>query len=927
MKPHALVGPNDNFRIAPVHEQSTDLNRRSNEIVDGDSRGQVGLHSDPELAQTQHSLNFGKKGSIEFGKIVYTVPYTHWYKVQLDDMDGDMPCCRLMDTTPQPFSVRDTAPYSANTDVICWIPEEGRYGFILGAVPAKVEDAGLVFPDWIVQGSNCGFKKDAYYTELMQLCVDDAGIIDFSNNRPLDALATDWGRITDLGGGIHIDPYMLWLRQSDHCGLWLFYLDMLARLEGYNLDIRTAISEMLVRNDLGEGQHISQFSPYPWEVVGALTPGATLHRETSDFAVQYTAPYGKIEPLFDDQLPFYRYQEYRGYLGQGFMRQLQAPPTSTPSGALNRASNTSAFPGLFREQIGMEGAYSLSAAHSIIIEKRSTIHIPRRVRFAEDDGSGDNENNYRASGLTGDGAAHVINDIGAPDSDAVEQEASGAVDFAAMAANWRTLHPFHYHQNDFATPDNTGSAGDSPFQSVQEPLSFSSLLSDPYLPDPAAVPVNIDHRYGSVDYFERKAGIYFLPRGGVVIRGGGGEEFRMSGGHVRISAPGGVWLQPGGNVNMYAGDDIIMRARNSVDVTTSEHDVRFKAENNMEFACGNSGIGRMLFDNKAAGAIHPQDDQVGEDIQGSGIIFKAPSSDFITACREIYLRTGGELRRAGASGGDAVTPGRIVIDAARGSQPVMMIAQSFEKHLDIRDVTSFPVEGTKRTTHELNAVGCNLDAPLILNGNLTLLKNDDLGGSDGIVMSGWISINDGHIASTVAARGNQGGIENDRVFQLKGKDLTKIIAALGKAENIVEDRRENEEESYDTRIDGVLYDDGAVGNTEFQTNRLVFSLRTDEQMNTTNFKFPENYWQQLAVATGDVPDTWEEKSITYNGVTMFPHPGQAWLSSTWQTSSPQLFNAATGQEAPRTSGLYEDFDYSTLVEIAPNGLYPVTSTP
>lgn len=883
-------------------------NRRDHEqAVPSHERTQVETASDPQLTQAQHVLNFAQRGGISYGKIVYCQPYTHWYRVQLDDMGGDLRCCRLMDVAAQPHAVRDTAPLPVNTGVLVWVPPEG-YGFILGAVPEKMEDSGLAFPDWIVQGGSAGFKRDRYYLELFEHVVDEGSVIDFSNGRPLDALGTDWGRVTDLGGGIHIDPFLVFLRQDETCGLFLHYFDRLARLAGYNFDLRTAISELTVRNDSGEGLHVWGSTPYPWEALGLFLSGGNPSREHTDFEVEYSLPYGKLEPRFNDQKPFYRYEEFRGYLGQGYMRHLAAP-LQAPSSLPNTYSAVPLTPGLFREQIGLDGSYALASAHSIVLEKRSIIHIPQRTSPPESEGVGDQSDNYRSAGLFGGGVPHEIGNVRTTDSRQAEQEASGLADFVAHAFQWKGLHPFHYHRNDFATPETS-----SVFGAIQEPLAFSALLSQPTLPDPQAWGADVDHRYGPVEYFERRAGVYLLPRGGLVLRGGCGEEIKFSGGSIYVSCPGDVWLQPGRNTNVYAGDDLILKARNSVDVTASRKDVRLKAEQNMEFLSANAGAGRMLFESKAVGPIHPEESQTGEEIEGSGFLFKASHSQFVTACQEIYLRTGGESRAS-----EGVQTGRIVLDAARGLHDIICVSSRFDRHMNVGAVDSFPIDGEKTTVNFFGAHNTQLMTPLQTRGGLIVTEGE--GGSKGILCEGHITVLGGHIGTQLAE------VFDGLVGVQKGEALAANQAIIEEVRENMADSVQQETEFFEEGFVQEYYvQPDQIGNADFQ--RIAeFSLRTPQQMNTEQFALPASYWQQLAKAQNHVPNVWTETPVTFHAAEMMPHPGtQAWReNASWLLMPTGLFNAETGREANRASGLYEAPVYQQFQPLVPDGVYPVVS--
>ncbi len=874
----------------------------------GDQRTQVELGDDSQLTNHLHNRNFNKRGQIGFGKVVYVQPYTHWYRVLLDDMDGEVSCCRLSEASTTPFSVRDTSPYAPNTNVIVWVSEEGLYGIILGAVPDKVEDGGLIYPDWISQGSNVGFKREAYFKETFDLLENEGDVIDFSNGRPLDALASgEWGRMSDLGLGIFLDNFMAYLRADETCGVWFFYLDRLARLAGHNLDIRSAISELMIRDDNGEGLNVHGFTCYPWEAMGAFEFGQTQIRDETDLDVHYSKPYARLEPAQDDQAPFYRLEEFRGYLGQAFMRHVSLPSAIGSSG-VNTYSNSLIIPGVFREQIGLDGSYGLESAHSISIFKRAIIPIPKRAQLPEAPAGDDaDEGSYNFAGLFGGGDGHKIGSPTPTVKNGHLQEATSLSDFLAYLFEWKGLHPFHYHKRDFELKNQSG-ANPNIFQ-IQAPPSFSSLLNDTYTTPPTARTQKVDHRYGDVSYYETTSGLALLPQGSVVLRGGAGEEIRMVGGSIVISCPGDVWLQPGRNVNVYAGDDFIARARNSMDFTTTQHDIRFKAERNMEFLAGNSQSGgRMLFENKSPGAGHDVAGNKGEDLFGSGFVFKAKHSQFITAVSEIYLRTGG------GSGDDAIDEGPITLDASKGKSDINTVSRAFVSHMELLLSHTFPVEGAKDVANNYSAQNAQIQTSLQLDGGLAITKN-------GLLMKGDIAVLGGHI-----------GTEKSEKFKglvgvLKDESLKKTKKALGEVGKSMGKFQEAMADFFTDGIEKRYYEEDTMpGNETFQ-NASAFSLRTEAQMNTANFEFAETYWQQIAEATGDIPGKWTESVVKYQGEEMMPHPGKKKWSEepTWQQIELVLHDPKKGTDADR-GAVYEDFnEYQGFDLVTPDGAYPVVS--
>jgi len=868
------------------------------------------LSTDEQYTAHLHRRNFGTHSGITtFGKITYAMPYVHWYRVQLDDAAADFPCCQVTDCAATPFSVRSSGPLTPGCSVLVYKPAEGFYGFILGVVPDIVGDGALVHPDWISQGSNMGFKRELYYHGVMSLFANQGSVLDFSNGRPVDSSSLgEWGKMSDLGGGIHIDPFHVFLRINETCGLFLHYLDDLTRLEGSNLDIRTAVSELVSRNDSGEGMHYSGFSPYSWEATGALAPFATIHREIDDKAVQYTQPYGKFEPLYDDQQPFYRSEEYRGYLGQAWLRQVMLPPQNNSSTEVLQYSSELVLPGVFREHVGLDGSYGMQSAHSIVLAKRGLIPIGKRIQPVESPAGDDIDTeggNYRFAGVfTGDSGGaeqHKVGDVDPGEDRANLIRAAGLSDYLAHLFNWKSLHPFHYHAKDFYLPEHSEM---EPVTTLQRVPLFSSLLQQTWLDASSPVAMTVDHRYGSVDYYEVESSFSLLPDGSSVWRGGNGEEIRFLGGSIQISCPGDILMQPGRSLVAYGGDDIVLKANKSIDITANENDVRLKAERNVGIMGGNGGSGRVLIESKAEGFLHDYDRKIGEDINGSGILLKAANSQIAGWGSEIYLRTGG---------GD-VTPGPIVFDADQGTQDIRTVSRGFIRHINLVAADYFPSGEGKTVANTFSALNSQFQTSCQFDGGLFVTRN-------GMFIRGNLAILGGHIGTENAQD------YNFYVGWLHGQSLGQSKAALEEVLQGMETVREGGNDDYSLGIDERYYDDGQVGNDDV-IRSTAFSLRNEEQYNTEDWEFPETYWQQMARESQQELGTWEDNPVEYQNSqqVLSPHPGyDRWRAESWLTLDLTMHDHATGQDEPRSEGAYLDPTFGEWKKLIPDENYPVIS--
>jgi hypothetical protein len=847
---------------------------------------------------TQHVLSlqkqsFGQGGRLSYGVVLFASPYTNWYRVQMDDAGTDLPCCLMSETAPLPFSVHGAGPIPPRSSVLVFHQRELPYGIILGCLPSVVPSGVPTFSDWISQGSNGGFRRERYYSEFPQLFAKSGGQINFSNHRPLDSGALgEWGKFSDLGGGFFLDPLMAYMRMDETCGLHLFYMDRLARLAGHNFDFRSAVSEQQIRLDVCESSHYTGSTPYGWEAMGLRTIAPTT-REVEDKAVHFTAPYGKIEPMADAQAPIYRLEEFRGYEGQGYMRQLSLP-RSLSSEEPHLLGERQPI-GVFREQLALDGGYAIASRHSLTLSKRAFIEIPGRVK-QPDDQTGDDvdTSGYKFAGAVGNGPEHVIADSVPPGEQLPHVlSASAVLDAAAYVFNWKALHPFHYHRRDWKTVEEGR---------IQAPLSFSELAEEQYMNPSPSVADQVDHRY-QARYYESTSLISLLPEGGIVIRDGFGGEIRMVGGNIEFSCPGDIAFRSGRSTITYAGDDAIIRARNSVDVTAANHDVRLKAEHNLDMLAGNGGqYGRLLLDCQASGEINDVVGKQGEEVGQNGILLKAAKAPVALLGNSIYLRSGVD--------GES-SAGPIVLDADQGRQTVRVNTQQLLVHAATGMNLAVPGENVQ-LVYSFGRNSCLIPTSLQMQGGLTIQEN-------GIQCRGNVNVLGGTVSSENKS-GTMGYLEPGKPpWVITNQNLETSLSNMGV-------QREALEEAYQNVFTDGLYAAGRLGATETLVN-TQYAPRTDAQMRSQNYVIVQSYWQQLVRENSGGAQLWQEPVIAYQGEEMMPHPGKARWSDAEAFLKPELrlYDQETGSDVLRSENAdaYESLEPAAWTPSVPANNYHV----
>lgn len=781
-----------------------------------------------------HSQDIGNAAVLKTGRIVTAIPYINWYVVNLQGR-SNMPCCVLNQHACGPLGVRDAGTIQPGVDVWVITRPHSIYGHIVGVLPPMMTDSTLIFADWTSQGPGCGFQKEQAYNQLQTLLAEAQGsMFNCNGGAPVDGTAAgEWSKVAETGLQFHLDSFMAFMRVSEMCGVWAFYADELLRIAGRNLDLRTAGHEIIARDDEGEFQYLHGDTGYPWEATGSLTYGGSNFTTTADADVMQKLIQAKYEPATQDQMPFYRYQEYGGYLGQGRQRLVVAPPRFTGTW---KYSDQDKLQGLFSEHIGYDGSLGVQTAKGFSLVKRPSIVIPKRLRQAEDaQPTSDNATNYKAAGKYGAGPAHKVGDIANVTQYPQIMSVAAVLDLHAYNFAWKRLHPFWYHTQDFSTPDEA----DLPKMTQQQAfLDFSQLQAQMWLDRPTPKTVVIDSRYGAVQYFQNTAGITVTDDGGVVIFDGYGSAISLTGGNIVIGTAGSLLLQPGKSLVALAGDDVCLRAQNSVDVTAGNKDLRLKAERNMQLLSGNSGQGGLLLENRSQGAQQTYAGLVGEDVQASGIVFKADDSVIATVSASLYLRT---------------TSQDIVLDANQGGNNVISIGQqiiSFAQSSILHYFGFDTVDAANIFTVDNTLLAADLELP----GELAVGGGAEFG-SDVVTLAGFASQD-----SSFVGKLDQGAVQQ----------IQTSLTQIGTSETQVTQQGQT---LHDQNIQTSYYNTGQVGSDEFIDQAQV-SLRNEKQYGTqTKFVLPATYWQQLAAEAG-AGTAWSEPAVDYQGDPLLPWPGQ-----------------------------------------------------
>lgn len=798
---------------------------------------------DPWSQASAAMFGLGQTAVIKFGTITDATAIANCYRVQLEKGTATMLGLFAQSAASEVIGAKPLGTIPPGTPVICAEHPHSQYVIILGVLPRPMTDPRLGMSDFISQATRWRVDEAHRMPIIMP-----GGAIDWSAGRPLDSTSVgEQGWQTELGGRIFIDPFMIQMMIDEVCGVSMFYADQLLRLSGYNLDLETAGSIREAHDDEGEYNDFTGTTPYPYEQAGRFARGDNF-KDLSAQEWQIDKPwYSAVEPQDDRYVPWHRLREYRGYLGQGYLRQLAAPPDA----ATNRlGASAGQSPILFQEWLGLDGRLVVASARGFSFVKRVALAGPER-KLLVNDPEGDNAENYRAAGLSGGGPAHRIKStLQTRTAQPGQERVAGVRDLHAYVFNYASIHPFLAHAKDFETPDTDA----LPHAQSWTP-DYSALAGRYSLPEPDKQQIHVDHRYGSVDYFSGQASWDITEDGSIVFLSAYGSGIVLGPNGVELHSPGDITLRSGKSVVNWAGQDIISRAQGSIDLTTTNNDIRLKADKDLQIIAGNRGRGGVLIESRSSGDTY-EFDEPGEKSVSSGIVLRAPNSKLLTLSAGAYVRTGGPN----------ISAGDIVLDAGRGASKIISHSQSIEHHIKTRLIiwqgtgTTERVE-VKKAIAEFQPSRAVLGGELWVNGGGVFSKS--------VLVRGSILVADGHIATQQAE-------QNPLVSPLTGGGLAQVDSAVTRATTeATKDLVKDGQKQYDESLKRNFYEDGKPG-SNILLQKLQASLRGDEDYHRGGV--PEDYavraapWQSTTLGS-----PWTESPVRFNDTLTYPHPGKAAL--------------------------------------------------
>jgi len=586
--------------------------------------------------------NTNALASLCTGTVKYANVYSGQYIVLLDNHTGETICT---DNTGRglPFSTSKAAPYPPNARVVVYYLNQapGGMGIILGTIPdlasrARLFSAKPRYANINHLWARIGVRKDDYpKTYTLEFPFRHYG-----DARPIDS--TGLGDLTYsnfTGGLIHMNMWQQVLKVSNGCGIWQNLIDELMRQVAKNWQVWTPAGHFNKYTACGETLNYGGQALYDWEGLGVLRKPGRKGEEwisvdtdrTMDTQKLYTAAEcGEGDDIKEKLSPFFRFEQFGGWLGHGGMTSVRSyPKQPNELYEMHRERETSQ---LYRQSLNVSGAFSLQAAGGFSLERTIVVPCYQNCceQFEDEGDSGDN--GYEYTGKEGDKTETLkVQNANDPITDPLVRAVG--VDDYYIREKYKSLYAFAHHKKDYQRVE--------PQLTIDQLKPYAQQLKNKQLmPKLNTTTANAEIFWKDVDYTIRKSGIYATQDGGFLIRDAYGNEIRTGVNGIEIDSIGDITFKAQRRVVSMSGDDTVITANKSMDLTAVQNDMRLAAYHNMEIVGAVSSSGRTLIENRGMQKFdaYVEKEEFGEDIKKDGLYLVAKDTSTIHYTKDIYTK-------------------------------------------------------------------------------------------------------------------------------------------------------------------------------------------------------------------------------------------------------------------------------------------------
>jgi len=513
-----------------------------------------------------------------------------------------IPCLWLSGAMNRWHGAKQDVPPSVGSEALVWLAPGGNYGVILGILNSPGDSTGNR-PS--TQIANTSIQHDGSST--IHKAKDwgaQSNVIHSSTGLATDTIPGDAIQYNEMGAMTGLLKLLTIIRGTDACKIEAFVLDELMRITGHNYQVRTSAGERTVLCDNGMVDDIEEAAPTLKESMGCPSD----QPYTQWLAEKQKADTDPNHSTLDRLTGRWRWRRFRGFLG-GMVQRFISKPNKL-EGDMDKAASQPAT-GLSQSIEGFSGLQVSRTVAGVGLHKSPQIAVPQKLRDG-DDPAGDHPGvpgerpEFQFAGKNR-GFSHMQ-----------------LRDYFAWLFNRDLPAHFLERSKDWDVPDESNCP--VPGQEVVSPGigGFSREYPEPVEALGPGTGDGSDSDQSALEGRKVVLGdswIHVLPDGSLHARDIWGTEVSTSGGHLTLSASKDIRLIAGGSIVAMAGHDISLRAKNAFDLSTTEGQVRIKAQKDLFLHAEEGG---MLLSLGATWA--PFSGDAGEKASIPGIVMKARGS-------------------------------------------------------------------------------------------------------------------------------------------------------------------------------------------------------------------------------------------------------------------------------------------------------------
>lgn len=591
--------------------------------------------SAPNRAPGAYYANNKLEGqSLFIGKVDDTYPVSGCCMVSLYGLQTSVPALMLSTAMGNYFGARSVSLPSTGTEVLVYVGMDRKVGYIVGYVPTvSLQPMSEPAQQIVLEGGVNGYsEKEPFFQGDWQ---KGKKLPYAGGGSTVDALPGDDGAINDLGCFVGILRACAAFRGSELAKITAFAFDDVLEIVGHNLNVFTSQGEHRTFSDCGRVSSEEQLALTPSESLGAGSEGQDAFTDDSSASLRTNPTKSLIKSKADRQVGKWRWKSWSGWLGD-FKQSFLCRPAGGV-GSLNQANKSDM--GLYSEAITTSGQHLERSILGGGLHKVLQIAVPKKIREF-DDPEGDQDTKPVKKGPY---LFHPNHPMG---WGAQSRDFFAYLFSSYLQSNRLTL------KKDWVTPDEAScpAPGSAPAVPGVGKFFRDFPKEAEIMADKDGVPDDTAH--GSSKFRVGEGFIGLLPDGSIQLRNAWGDTMEMRAGHITFSASKDITATAGGSIVNLAGDDFIAKARKSLDLSTTEQQVRIKSGRDILVHAETGGV--LV----STAEVKPdiKTDKQGEEVKLCGIVLKSNlgvavtgKSVLIGATETIMLRdrpeAGGKLPR------------------------------------------------------------------------------------------------------------------------------------------------------------------------------------------------------------------------------------------------------------------------------------------